>query len=148
MRDLLSHIALLDVVVRVLVGAVRLAALAKVAEEAAHGHAGLVELVEEAARLALHAQAPHPVEERRLWGAPASAAAAVPWPVPAARAGVDRGRRMGPRRRGRVEAALEVEAEAAVAIVHGEVLGFGNSRGGTRAGSCRMSRGLLPPPVA
>jgi hypothetical protein len=106
MRDLLSHIALLDVVVRVLVGAVRLAALAKVAEEAAHGHPGLVELVEEAARLALHAQAPQLVPAHRLPVAPA--AAAVPWPVPvpAARAGVDQGRRMGPRRRGRVEAAV------------------------------------------
>lgn len=51
----LVHVALLDVVVRVLVRAVGLAALAEVAEETADGHAGLVELVQEPARLALHA---------------------------------------------------------------------------------------------
>jgi hypothetical protein len=129
-RDLSSHVALLDVIVRVLVGAVRLAALAKVAEEAADGHAGLVKLVEEPARLALHAQAPQPVPAHRLPVAPA--AAAVPRPVrsPAAagRARVNRRRRMGPGRRGRVEGALEVEAEAAVAVVHGKMLGSGNLR--------------------
>jgi hypothetical protein len=136
--DLNSHVALLDVIVRVLVGAVRLAALAKVAEEAADGHAGLVKLVEEPARLALHAQSPQPVPAHRLPVAPASAAVPRPVrsPTAADRAGVKRRRRMGTCRRGRVEAALEVEAEAAVAVVHGEMLGFGNLRE-TREGGGR-----------
>jgi hypothetical protein len=138
--DLNSHVALLDVIVRVLVGAVRLAALAKVAEEAADGHAGLVKLVEEPARLALHAQAPQPVPAHRLPVSPAATSPAVPRPVrsptAADRAGVKRRRRMGTCRRGRVEAALEVEAEAAVAVVHGEMLGFGNLRE-TREGGGR-----------
>uniref|UniRef100_A0A0A9D638 CPSF30 n=1 Tax=Arundo donax TaxID=35708 RepID=A0A0A9D638_ARUDO len=80
----LVHVALLGVVVRVLVGAIGLAALAEVAEEAAHGHAGLVELVKEPARLALHAQPPQPVPAHRLPVATAAAASAVQaWPIPA-----------------------------------------------------------------
>lgn len=127
----LVHIALLDVVVRVLVGAVGLAALAEVAEEAADGHAGLVKLVQEPARVALHAEAAQPVPAHGLAVAPAATAAPVhARPVaasPAARARVGGGRHgtAGSARRGGVEAALEVEAQAAVAVVHGEMLGFG-----------------------
>lgn len=127
----LVHVALLDVVVRVLVRAVGLAALAEVAEEAADGHAGLVELVQEPARLALHAEAAKPVPAHRLAVAPATSAAPVhTQPVAAsasARARVGGGRHGAPDpgRRDGVEAALEVEAQSAVAVVHGEMLGFG-----------------------
>lgn len=127
----ISHVALLDVVVRVLVRAVGLAALAEVAEEAADGHAGLVELVQEPARLALHAEAAKPVPAHRLAVAPATSAAPVhTQPVAAsasARARVGGGRHGAPApgRRDGVEAALEVEAQSAVAVVHGEMLGFG-----------------------
>ena len=114
-----------------LVRAVGLAALAEVAEEAAYGHAGLVELVQEPARLALHAEAPKPVPAHRLAVAPATSAAPVHTrPIAAsasARARVGGGRHGAPAtgRRDGVEAALEVEAQSAVAVVHGEMLGFG-----------------------
>lgn len=74
----LVHVALLDVVVGVLVSAIGLPALAEVAEEAAYGHARLVELVQESAGLSLHAQAPQPVPAHRLPIAPAAAASPVP----------------------------------------------------------------------
>lgn len=95
-----------------LVCAVGLAALAEVAEEAAHGHPGLVELVQEPAGLPLHAQAAEPVPAHRL---PVAAAAAAPAHAP----GVGRVRRGAAAAAGGglVEAALEVEAE--VAVVHG-----------------------------
>jgi hypothetical protein len=121
----ISHVALLDVVVRVLVRAVGLAALAEVAEEAADGHAGLVELVQESAGLALHAEAAKPVPAHRLAVAPATSAAPVhTQPVaasPDTRAGVGGGRHGAPAPRswGRVEAALEIEAQSAIAVVHG-----------------------------
>lgn len=60
------HIALLDIFVGVLVHAVLLAALPVEAEEAAHGHPRLVVLMEEAAGVALHAQAAQPVPANRL----------------------------------------------------------------------------------
>lgn len=114
-----------------LVCAVGLAALAEVAEEAAHGHPGLVELVQEPAGLPLHAQAAEPVPAHRLPVAAAAAAAAVPAAIPGAAAaapahaaaadapGVGRVRRGAAAAAGGglVEAALEVEAE--VAVVHG-----------------------------
>jgi len=121
----LVHVALLDVVVRVLIGAVGLAALAEVPEEAADGHAGLVELVQEPARVALHAEPAQPVPAHRLAVAPAAAAAAVHARTIAASAAtharVRGGRHGAPDRRGGVEAALEVEAQAAVAVFHGGI---------------------------
>jgi len=122
----LVHVALLDVVVRVLIGAVGLAALAEVPEEAADGHAGLVELVQEPARVALHAEPAQPVPAHRLAVAPAAAAAAVHARTIAASAAATHARVRGgqhgaPDRRGGVEATLEVEAQAAVAVFHGGI---------------------------
>jgi len=64
----LEHVALLDVVQRVLVGAVQVVALAGLDQRAADRHAGGVELVEEAARVALHAEAAQPVGADGLCG--------------------------------------------------------------------------------
>lgn len=136
-----------------LIGAVGLAALAKVAEEAADGHAGLVELVQEPARVALHAEAAQPVPAHRLAVAPAAAAAPVhARPVAASaatRAMVRGGRHVAPApsHRGGVEASLEVEAQAAVAVLHGEMLGFRiflrqNTRARARLGSLSASLGV------
>lgn len=121
-----------------LVNAILLAALAVQSEEAANRHTGLVILVEEAAGVALHAQAAEPVAAD---GLPEAAAVAM---------GAGRRRRVeasgggsgvvvGGRREGRaggdggggrrggdgcgggggVEAALEVEAKASVRLLHG-----------------------------
>lgn len=125
----LIHVALLDVLIGVLVDAVLLAALAVEAEEAAHRHARLVVLVQEAARVALHAQPAQPVPAHGLPEASAAAAMAM------GRRGAAAVRRgsggVGGRHRGGgppndsggagagcVDAALEVEAEPAVAVVH------------------------------
>lgn len=60
------HITLFNVLVGVLVNAILLPALAVHTEEAAHRHARLVVLMEEAASLALHAKAAKPVTAHRL----------------------------------------------------------------------------------
>ena len=60
------HVTLLHFLARVLKHALWLAAHAVLGEEAANWHPILVELVEEAALLALHAQAPQPMPAYRL----------------------------------------------------------------------------------
>lgn len=55
------HVAVLDVLVRVLEGAVRLLALAVLGEKAAHRHTAGLELVQEPAGVALHAETAQPV---------------------------------------------------------------------------------------
>jgi hypothetical protein len=62
----LVHVAVLDVLQRVLERTVGLLALVVLGEEAARRHALLVELVQEPALVALHAQAAQPVAAHRL----------------------------------------------------------------------------------
>ena len=64
----LVHVAVLDVLQGVLEGTVGLPALVILGEESARGHARLVELMQEAAVVALHAQATEPVAAHRLGG--------------------------------------------------------------------------------
>lgn len=66
------HVTLLDIFIGVLVHAILLAALPVEPEEPAHRHPRLVVLVQEPARLALHAQAAEPVPAHRLPEAPPS----------------------------------------------------------------------------
>jgi hypothetical protein len=62
----LEHVAVLDVLQRMLERAVRLLALVILGVKAAGGHALLVELMQETAVVALHAQAAEPVSTHRL----------------------------------------------------------------------------------
>lgn len=137
------HVTLLDIFIGVLVHAVLLAALAVEPEEAADGHPRLVVLVEEAAGVALHAEASEPVSAHRLTEAPPSRAEIAPrggrvsyeGRSPGAHGGhvgvAGRGsgggiglHDVGPRGDGGVgsgtgvEAALEVEAENPLRVLH------------------------------
>lgn len=123
-----------------LVNAILLAALAVEAEESADRHPCLIVLVEEPAGVALHTQAPEPVPANRLSEAPPprmvsprrrSGIGATCWrcccggvvvvggPAATDCVGVDYG--YGCRGDGgaRVEAALEIEAQDTVPVVHG-----------------------------
>ena len=62
----LVHVAILHVLQRVLVRTIRFLALAVLCEKPTRGHAGLVELVQEPARVALHAQVSQPVPAHGL----------------------------------------------------------------------------------
>lgn len=132
------HVALLDVFIGVLVHAVLLAALPVEPEEAAHGHPRLVVLMEEAAGVSLHAQAAQPVPAHRLPEAPPPQPRVAPHSAlrccACSRCGhVGVGGCTGggicmndvrPRRRGSVgsgtgvQAALEVEAENSLRVLH------------------------------
>lgn len=65
-KSQLVHVTLLDVFIGVFINAILFSALSVESEEAAHGHPSLVILVEEPARVALHAKAAQPVPAHRL----------------------------------------------------------------------------------
>lgn len=64
------HVALFDIFVGMLIHAVLLAALSEHAEKPAYGHPRLVILVEEAASVAFHTEAAEPMPAHRLSEAP------------------------------------------------------------------------------
>ena len=101
----LVHVTILDVLQRVLVRTVRLLTLAVFREEPTRGHARFIELVQEPARVPLHAQIPQPVSTHRL-------------SVILSPALVQLGRRRLRLSVVRVELILEIEID--VEIVHGE----------------------------
>ena len=136
-RQIHLHVTLLDVFIGVFIDAILFPAFSVEPEEAAHRHPCLVVLMQEPARVTLHAQAAQPVPAHRLPEAP------PPGDVAAAH-GVHRGRggsggasvrhRGGGRGGvvrdegagggggggggGGVEAALEIEAEDSLGILH------------------------------
>lgn len=134
-KSQLVHVALLDVFIGVFIHTILFSALSIESEEPAHRHPRLVILVQKPARLALHTKTPQPVPAHRLPEAP------PPGHVPTAgfgrRGGRGGGASVGDGGRGRggvvlddgaggggggggsgVEAALEIEAEDALGILH------------------------------
>lgn len=69
-KSQLVHVTLLDVFIRVFINAILFPTLSVEPEESAHRHPRLVVLVQKAARVALHAQAAQPVPAYRLPEAP------------------------------------------------------------------------------
>lgn len=137
-KSQLVHVTLLDILIGVLIHTILLAAFPVKPKKPAHWHPGFVVLVEESAGVTLHTQAPEPVPADRLSeatpprmvsrrrrrigstcgrcgdgvvGGPAAARCA-------GGVGVDYGYRCGGVGGASVEAALEVEAQNAVPVVH------------------------------
>jgi len=129
------HVTLLDVFIRVFIHAILFPTLSVEPEESAHRHPRLVVLVQKAARVALHAQAAQPVPAYRLPEAPPAGNV----DGCGVRCGGSRGRRASVGHGGSgsggvvlderaggsgsgggsgVEAALEIEAEDSLGILH------------------------------
>lgn len=141
------HVALFDIFVGMLINAVLLAALSVQAKKPAYGHPRLVILVEEAASVAFHTEAAEPVPAYRLSEAPPTrrvdaggrGIGGSSRPDSCRVCGGSRGGWIGLDQRpggagwvggcggGGVEAALEVEAENSLRVLHlviGENAGF------------------------
>jgi hypothetical protein len=122
------HITLLDVFIRVLVNAIRLPALAKLRKKPAHRHPRLIKLMQKPAGIPLHTQPAQPMPAHRL-------PVVLPRLLILRRSGRRRrlhaiAHRRGllprhpstlrcpPRGHGRLQAPLEIKAEASIGVLH------------------------------